>query len=98
MSDPFRTDRARLLWCVQRSAQVFFREAPEKMCRVAHMPNGQDGYIAGEVEDREIPGTFGPVVRVAAHATRDAAIVAAIDAAMDDDAARPHPVAHWRLA
>jgi hypothetical protein len=47
-----------LIWAIHHSAQVFKRQVPEEAYRLAWMPSGEDGYIAGEVEGRAIPACF----------------------------------------
>ncbi len=47
-----------LIWAIHHSAQVFKRQTPEMQYRLAWAHNGEDGYIAGEMEGLPVPMRF----------------------------------------
>jgi hypothetical protein len=80
------SERGRTLWCVQRSAQVFFyrpiKPGEERMVRVSYFPLGQDGFAEGELFGAPVGVRHGPALLADQYTSPDDAILAAINAAM----------------
>lgn len=45
----------RVKWCLSHSAMLFRKQVPEPMAMLAYFPLKQDGFLAAEVEGREVP-------------------------------------------